>query len=120
MRSAYSGNVDEEWRVSLTACGQSASGKPAFADSVRDLLRSRAGEDVSVTAGKTGVFAGNHAAGQGGGIYNQEFVTLAVAGTPHHRQRGDRRGRRHLRRRRSSHHRHADELPGDRQQARQL
>jgi hypothetical protein len=48
--------VDEEWRVSLVACGQLASGKPVFADSVCDLLRSRAGEDVSVTTGKTGVF----------------------------------------------------------------
>jgi hypothetical protein len=48
--------VDEEWRVSLIPRGQPASGKPAFADSVCDLLRSRAGEDVSVTAGKTGVF----------------------------------------------------------------
>jgi hypothetical protein len=56
MRSAYPGNVDEEWRVSLTAGGQVASGNPVFADSVCDLLRSRAGEDVSVTAGKTGVF----------------------------------------------------------------
>ena len=43
--------MDEEWRVSLIACGQ-----PAFAHSFCDLLRSRAGEDVSVTAGKTGVF----------------------------------------------------------------
>ena len=42
--------------MSLIACGQSASGKPVFADSVCDLLRSRAGEDVSVTEGKTGVF----------------------------------------------------------------
>jgi hypothetical protein len=42
--------------VSLIAGGQLASGKPVFADSVCDLLRSRAGEDVSVTAGKTGVF----------------------------------------------------------------
>ena len=39
------------------ACGQLASGKkPVFADSVCDLLRSRAGEDVSVTARKRGVF----------------------------------------------------------------
>ena len=44
--------MDEEWRVSLIACGQ----KPVFADSVCDLLRSRAGENVSVTAGQTGVF----------------------------------------------------------------
>jgi hypothetical protein len=56
MRLAYACNVDEEWRVSLIACGQLASGKPVFSDSLCDLLRSRAGEDVSVTAGKTGVF----------------------------------------------------------------
>ena len=42
--------------MSLIACGQLASGKPVFSDSVCDLLRSRASEDVSVTAGKTGVF----------------------------------------------------------------
>jgi hypothetical protein len=48
--------VDEEWRVSLTAGGQSAAGKPVFADSVCDLVRSRVGADVSVTAGKAGVF----------------------------------------------------------------
>ena len=56
MRSAYSGNVDEEWRVSLIAGGRVASGKPVFTDSVCDLLRSRAAEDVSVTSGKTGIF----------------------------------------------------------------
>jgi hypothetical protein len=48
--------VDEEWRVSLITCVQLASGKPVLADSVCDLLRSRAGEDISVTAGKAGVF----------------------------------------------------------------
>jgi len=48
--------MDEEWRVSVIACGQTASEKPVFANSVCDLLRSRAGEDVSVTAGKTGIF----------------------------------------------------------------
>ena len=42
--------------MSLIPRGQLASGKPVFTDSVCDLLRSRAGEDVSVTAGKTGVF----------------------------------------------------------------
>ena len=42
--------------MSLIASGQLASGKPVFADSVCDLLRSRAAEGVSVTAGKTGVF----------------------------------------------------------------
>jgi hypothetical protein len=48
--------VNEEWRVSLIAGGRLASEQPAFADSVCDLLRSRAAGDVSVTAGKTGVF----------------------------------------------------------------
>ena len=48
--------MDEEWRVSLITCVQLASGKPVLADSVCDLLRSRAGEDISVTAGKAGVF----------------------------------------------------------------
>lgn len=48
--------MDEEWRVSLIACGQPASGKPVFADSFCDLLCSRAAEDISVTAGKAGVF----------------------------------------------------------------
>ena len=49
--------MDEEWRLSLIACSPLASGKKAvFPDSVCDLLRSRAGEDVSVTAKKTGVF----------------------------------------------------------------
>jgi len=42
--------------VSLIADGQLASAKPVFTDSVCDLLRSRVGEDVCVTAGKTGVF----------------------------------------------------------------
>jgi len=48
--------VDEEWRVSLVAFGQPARRKPVFADTVRDLLCSRAGADVSVTAGKAGIF----------------------------------------------------------------
>ena len=56
MRSAYACTVDEEWRVSLIAGGLLASGKPVSSDSVCDLLRSRAGEDVSITVGKTGVF----------------------------------------------------------------
>jgi hypothetical protein len=56
MRPAYAGNVDEEWRVSLVASGQPTRGKPDFASSVGDLLRSRVGDGVSVTAGKAGVF----------------------------------------------------------------
>ena len=42
--------------MSLIAGDQLTSGKPPFANSICDLLRSRAGEDVAVTAGKTGVF----------------------------------------------------------------
>lgn len=56
MRLSYACNVDEEWRVSLFACSQQASGNPVSADSICDLLRSSAGENVSVTTGKTGVF----------------------------------------------------------------
>jgi hypothetical protein len=48
--------VDEEWRVSLVDCVQLAGGTPASANTVRDLLRDRLGEEVSVSAGKTGVF----------------------------------------------------------------
>jgi hypothetical protein len=48
--------VDEEWRVSLVNVGRLASSKPVSADSIADLLRSRVGEDASVTAGKAGVF----------------------------------------------------------------
>ena len=48
--------MNEEWRVSLIACVQLANGKPASANAVCDLLRSRAGEEISVTAGKAGVF----------------------------------------------------------------
>jgi hypothetical protein len=48
--------VDEEWRVSLVDCVQLAGGTPASANTVRDLLRDRLGEEISVSAGKTGVF----------------------------------------------------------------
>jgi len=48
--------VDEEWRVSLIARVQLAGRKPVSGDAIQDLLRSRAGEGVSVTAGKAGVF----------------------------------------------------------------
>lgn len=54
--SAYACSVDEEWRVSLVACVQLAGRKPVSADEIRDLLRSRVGGEVSVTAGKAGVF----------------------------------------------------------------
>ncbi|MGH3280387.1 MAG: hypothetical protein ACRDNW_14790 [Trebonia sp.] len=48
--------MDEEWRVRLIPRDPSADRKPASADAVRDLLRSRSGVAVSVTAGKAGVF----------------------------------------------------------------
>lgn len=48
--------MDEEWRVSLIKPIQLAGGKPLTADAVRDRLRSRAGEEVSVsvTAARAG------------------------------------------------------------------
>jgi hypothetical protein len=48
--------VDEEWRVSLVDWVQPAGGKPVTAGTVRDVLGSRVGGEVSVTAGKAGVF----------------------------------------------------------------
>jgi hypothetical protein len=48
--------VDEEWRVNLIVHGPPTIRKPVSANAVRDLLRSRVGEEVSVTAGKAGVF----------------------------------------------------------------
>ena len=42
--------------MSLIVCGQPARGQRVSADTVRDLLRSRVGEEVSVTAGKAGIF----------------------------------------------------------------
>jgi hypothetical protein len=48
--------VDEEWRVSLIVHDPLAIRKPVSANAVCDLLRSRVGEEISVTAGKTGIF----------------------------------------------------------------
>jgi hypothetical protein len=48
--------VDEEWRVRLVNFVHPAGGKPVSAGTVRDLLRSRGGADVSVTGGKSGIF----------------------------------------------------------------
>jgi hypothetical protein len=48
--------VDEEWRVSLAGCVQAAGGRPVPAGTVRDLLGSHVGGEVSVTAGQAGVF----------------------------------------------------------------
>jgi hypothetical protein len=41
--------------VSLAGCVRLADGKPASAGTVRDLVASRVGAEVSVTAGKRGV-----------------------------------------------------------------
>jgi hypothetical protein len=48
--------VDEEWRLSLSDCLQLAGQQPASANTVRDLLRGQVGEEISVTAGKAGIF----------------------------------------------------------------
>ena len=48
--------MDEEWRVSLVNCVRLADGRPVSAGTVRDLLNSRVGGEVSVTAGKQGAF----------------------------------------------------------------
>lgn len=48
--------MDEEWRVNLIVHDPPTIRKPVSANAVRDLLRSRVGEEVSVTAGKAGVF----------------------------------------------------------------
>lgn len=49
-------NVDEEWRISLANCVHLADGKPASAGNVREMLGSSVGGEVSVSAGKSGVF----------------------------------------------------------------
>jgi hypothetical protein len=74
--------VDEEWRVSLVGCIQLASGKPASAGTVRDLLGSRAGGEVSVTAGKAGVFlyaATADAAAAAAGVAQEELAQQGLA-----------------------------------------
>lgn len=48
--------MDEEWRVGLAGCVQLARGKPVSAGTVRDLLGRRVGAEVSVSAGKAGIF----------------------------------------------------------------
>lgn len=63
--------MDAEWRVSLIVHNPPIMGKPVAADAVRDLLRSRVGEEISVTAGKTGIF-----------LY---ATTAEAAGTAEHR-----------------------------------
>lgn len=48
--------MDEEWRVSLVNYVQPTGGNPVSAGTVRDLLSGRVGGEVTVTAGKPGIF----------------------------------------------------------------
>ena len=48
--------MDEEWRVSLVIRTQPARGKTISARDVRRLLSRHLGEEVSVSAGKAGVY----------------------------------------------------------------
>jgi hypothetical protein len=48
--------VDEEWRVNLIIHDMPTTSKPVSAKAVRDLLRSRVGEEITVSKGKTGIF----------------------------------------------------------------
>lgn len=48
--------MDEEWRVRLVDYVQLAGEKRVSAGAVRELLSSRVGGEISVTAGKAGVF----------------------------------------------------------------
>ena len=49
-------HVDDEWRVRLTGYAQPALGKPVSAAAVCGLLRGHIGAEVSVSAGKAGIF----------------------------------------------------------------
>jgi hypothetical protein len=49
-------HVDDEWRVRLTGYAQQARGKPVSAAAVCGLLRGHIGAEVSVSAGKAGIF----------------------------------------------------------------
>jgi hypothetical protein len=49
-------HVDDQWRVTLTGWGQPARGKPVSADAVCGLLRGQVGAEISVSAGKAGIF----------------------------------------------------------------
>jgi hypothetical protein len=48
--------VDEEWRVSLVVQGRLAGGKAVSAADVRRMLGPSVGGEVSVSAGKAGVY----------------------------------------------------------------
>jgi hypothetical protein len=67
--------TEEEWRVSLVIDGQ---GTPVSPDAVLGLLRSRVGAEVSVTAGKAGIFL--YAASADAASAAQDEAVSALAG----------------------------------------
>jgi hypothetical protein len=48
--------VHEEWRVSVIIHDPPTINKPVSARAVRDLLRGRVGDEISVSKGKTGIY----------------------------------------------------------------
>jgi hypothetical protein len=75
--------VGDEWRVRLTGWGQPARGKQVSADVVCGLLRTHVGAEVSVSAGKTGIFlyaATAGAAAAAAGIAREVFAQQGLAG----------------------------------------
>jgi hypothetical protein len=72
--------VDEEWRVSLIVQNPLTIRKPVSANALRDLLRSRVGEEISVTAGKTGIFLYAAAADAAGTAERRAQEVLAEQG----------------------------------------
>jgi len=74
--------VDDEWRARLTGWGQSARGKQVSADAVCGLLRTHVGAEVSVSAGKAGIFlygATADAAATAAGIAREVFAQQGLA-----------------------------------------
>jgi hypothetical protein len=74
--------VDDEWRVRLTGWGQPARGKQVSADVVCGLLRAHVGAEVSVGAGKAGIFlyaATAGAAATAAGIAREVFAQQGLA-----------------------------------------
>jgi hypothetical protein len=75
--------VGDEWRVRLTGWGQPARGKQVSADAVCGLLRTHVGAEVSVSAGKTGIFlyaATAGAAATAAGIAREVLAQQGLAG----------------------------------------
>jgi hypothetical protein len=72
--------VGEEWRVSLIIHDPPAIRKPVPANAVRDLLRSRVGAEISVTARKRGVFLYAATADAAGIVESTAHEVLAEQG----------------------------------------